>query len=359
MKQELIERIGIDKSILKGFALVSADYELLQKMKGNIRNLDSPATDIKTLIDTAANGTETREIIINDKFYGLLKIKVDCENKHITSSLQLSATNGRNNIQNLSAAEYKERLQNAIKHFKAVYRLELDFSGAIISQLELNTTFRLQDDFSQYCKAIKLLMALAANTHYRQQKLNIWLNPTTETEETFTTSNTSTQLKAYNKGQQLRDIGFSFSDNNILRIEYTLLRVINKSLRNPYELTDNKLKQHFIKCFQRDVIRPYKHWKKQNKQEVAELLKAYMTQYHCWISPFIRRCRDENDSRLLIPLLFDVQVVHDILMDLFKGDSHRSRRIKNIMAHFNEESTLEGNIDRAEEILKFATRVAS
>ena len=37
MKQELIERIGIDKSILKGFALVSADYELLQKMKRNIR----------------------------------------------------------------------------------------------------------------------------------------------------------------------------------------------------------------------------------------------------------------------------------------------------------------------------------
>ena len=37
----------------------------------------------------------------------------------------------------------------------------------------------------------------------------------------------------------------------------------------------------------------------------------------------------------------------------------RSRRIKNIMAHFNEESTLEGNIDRAKEILKFATRVAS
>lgn len=359
----LIERIGIDKSRLNNIFIKDIDETKINQHQHRDENREIVIEYGDTPV-ILQSGRCLRRLKIKDERIGLLSFRYGKRTDgktHATCSLQLLATNNSNNLQNLTVQNYKKRVVEAFELITRTYGIVLDYSQAKIKSLEVNATFRLQDDFGKYEKVI-LMMIRNVPQVYKDKRSNslkyhIWREAAKDYDklETVLAKNQSVELKIYNKLKQLKDTGAisNIAENNVMRIEYTFKNASTLKSRfganTVNALSDEALINMFKWYFVRDIVKPWEKWQKDNKHALCHIASKYMQSGSDWKQNFFRECR-EFESTHGLPVLFDVCDMQPVfrLLDKSKNANRKFQRFKK-SAKF--ETDLIGNTKRMQEVI--------
>ena len=131
---DLIEKIGIDKTVITNFTINTLDIKYLKSIKVDI------ITDDNLLLKTNDN-IGIRILKLTDSYFGKLECGMTNANpKKIYmayTKLTLSVSN-YDNLQNLSVCEYKQRINQVFKYIKDKYKIDIiyDFQTLSISYMK-------------------------------------------------------------------------------------------------------------------------------------------------------------------------------------------------------------------------------
>ena len=174
--------------------------------------------------------------------------------------------------------------------------------------------------------------------------------------ETALVKNSSIELKIYNKGKHLNDLGMIDAlDKGLMRVEYTIKdrRILQNAFGDDLvtSLTDQKINSLFRKYFNRDIVVPYQNWVCRNHEHLVNLTKKHRKLYQRWTSTFFRECRQYEELHGL-PALFDIEDMESVFRELEKKSGRNSARK---FAKFKDraifEADLLGNTARVKEII--------
>lgn len=174
--------------------------------------------------------------------------------------------------------------------------------------------------------------------------------------ETALVKNSSIELKIYNKGKHLKDLGeLDELDKDIMRVEYTIKdrRILESAFGDNLvvSLTDEKINSLFKKYFNRDIVTRYYQWAADNHRKLVDLTKKHREQEQKWTSGFFRECR-QYEAVNGLPILFDIDDMLKVFREL---ESKKGRNAKRKFDKFKKqaiyESDLVGNTTRVKEII--------
>lgn len=368
----LLERIGIDRSVLCDFIVLRVDTE---KLKNNIQN-EGEKTYSKIVYDDKSpveleNGKRVGKLVIKDSRIGKLTVSFEKNNlsgkQYVNSSLELMVSADNNNIQNLNTAEYQTRIIDVFNELEERYGVIVDYSTIRIKKLELNATFFLNEAYEKYRQPILLLIRSVPPKRYGKNQSNNSVKYATWHEanmqsgedklETALVKNSSIELKIYNKGKHLKDIRkIDELDRDIMRVEYTIKdkRILENAFGDNLvtSLTDEKINELFRKYFNRDIAAPYYQWASKNHKQLVELTKKHREQYQKWTSTFFRECR-QYEALHGLPILFDLEDMESVFRELEpKSGRNSSRKYRKFLKQAIYEQDLLGNTTRTKEIIK-------
>ena len=369
----LVEQIGIDRTVLYEFVVRDIDTDTLQQtIAGFGLNADgryvSVAYDKRSPV-VLADGKHLSHLVVRDKSFGQLTVSFEQNNlngrSYINAKLELMVSEDGNNLQNLTADQYKMRVADVIQLLRVGYGIDVDDSTISIKKIELNATFFLEEPYAEYQRAILLLIRNVPVKRYgghgnnNAVKFATWYEATKETTnlETILVKNSSVELKIYNKGKHLKDLGLiGMTDRDIMRVEYTIKD--NRILKNAFgdafvdSLNDAKIKALFKKYFNRDVVEPYNQWAARNYEELVELVRKHRAANDRWTSFFFREVRQLEAVRGL-PVLFDLEDLRKVFRQLeSKSGRNAAKKFRNMKKQAIYETDLEGHTKRVHEILK-------
>lgn len=368
---KLLERIGIDRSVLCDFIVLKVNTE---KLKNNLRN-EGEKSYSKIVYDDNSpveleNGQRVGKLVIKDGRIGNLTVSFEKNNlsgqQYVNSSLELMVSPGNNNIQNLNVIEYQTRIIDVFNELEDRYGVIVDYSTIRVKKLELNATFFLDEAYEKYRQSILLLIRSVPPKRYGKNQSNNSVKYATWHEanmqsgedklETALVKNSSIELKIYNKGKHLKDIGkIDELDRDIMRVEYTIKdkRILENAFGDNLvtSLTDEKITALFRKYFNRDVVAPYYQWASKNHKQLVELTKKHRGQYQKWTSTFFRECR-QYEAAHGMPILFDLEDMENVFRELEpRSGRNSSRKYGKFLKQAIYEQDLVGNTARVKEIL--------
>mgnify|MGYP004520639229 CR=1 FL=1 len=371
-EKELIEQVGIDKTVLTNIKLIDIDLSKFKRMQQaqefNCKKFAIIEFDDKSpiIIGHQHDGSDwmhIKRLQIKDRRVGQLNIeyrKTTLDNQyHVITSLHVNASD-TNNLQNLDAYGYRQRIKAVVKAYDDLYGIKIDADYAKIKRLELNATFKIQGDFREYTRPLNLLISNVPASRYRDSysntvKYHTWqeIRDKSVEIETFLVKNTSTELKIYNKIKQLKDCKYILQSapENVIRIEYTFKdnRVINRQLGDINNISDIKLSAVFWDNLNRDLIKSYNAWCKHNLKDLKNVLKKHLsTNKSDWCSQFYRDCR-QFEAINNKPLLFDINDCQQVLKAL--KISNPARSYNRLVSNAGFEQDLIGQKDKIDEIL--------
>lgn len=369
---QLKEQIGIDRSVICDFMLKSIDAELLtqraRESRGNKAYVKFTYNDESPV--ELVDGKRVGELVIKDSKLGKLTVRFSKNNldakMHVISTLELMVSGGNNNLQNLNTEEYQGRIIDVFDYLAKHYGVIAEYSTVRIKKLELNATFYLDEPYEKYKEPILLLIRNVPPKRYGTNKNNngvkyaTWREANaaeqTDNVETALVKNNSIELKIYNKGKHLKDIGeLDELDRDIMRVEYTIKdkRILDTAFGDNLvvSLSDDKITKLFKKYFNRDVVTRYHQWKAENTKQLIELVQKHREQYQKWTGTFLRECR-QYEAVHSFPILFDIEDMQKVFRKLEppKG-RNASRKYNKFKRQAVYETDLEGNTRRVKEII--------
>lgn len=369
---KMVEQIGVDRTVLYEFTVRGIDADKLQQVIAGFGLNDngryvSVAYDKRSPV-VLADGKNLSHLIVRDKAFGQLTVSFEQNNlngrQYINAKLELMVSEDGNNIQNLTADQYKVRVADVIQMLRIVYGIDVDDSTISIKKIELNATFFLEEPYAAYQRAILLLIRNVPVKRYGSHRNNnavkfaTWYEATKETTnlETILVKNSSIELKIYNKGKHLKDLGLIDStDKDIMRVEYTIKD--NRILKNAFgdalveSLDDAKIKALFKKYFNRDVVAPYYEWAARNHEELVELVKKHRAANDKWTGYFFREVRQLEAVRGL-PVLLDLEDLRKVFRQLEpKSGRNAGRKFRNLKKQAVYETDLTDHTKRIREII--------
>ena len=372
MSINLIERIGIDRSALFDFQIIGVDTEKIEKhvkQGKNGRSYTKIVYDDKSPIELP-NGKRIGKLVIKNQYIGKLTVSFERNNldgeEYVNSSLELMVSGGNHNLQNLNTMEYQARIIDVFQVLAEEYGVEADYSTIKIKKLELNATFFLNEAYEKYKQPVLLLMRNVPPKRYGTNKGNnavkyaTWheanIGTSEDKLETALVKNSSIELKIYNKGKHLKDIGeLDELEKDIMRVEYTIKdrRILENAFGDNLvvSLTDEKINALFKKYFNRDVVTRYYQWAADNHRRLVELTKKHRELYQKWTGSFFRECRQYEATNGL-PILFDISDMEKVFRELEpKSGRNASRKFEKFKKQAIYENDLVGNTDRVKEII--------
>lgn len=372
MSINLVERIGIDRSALFDFLIQEVDTEKIEnhaKQGKNGKSYTKIVYDDNSPIELP-NGKRVGKLVIKDQYIGKLTVSFERNNlnggEYVNSSLELMVSGGNNNLQNLNTMEYQARIIDVFQVLAEDYGVIADYSTIKIKKLELNATFYLKEAYEKYKQPILLLMRNVPPKRYGNNKGNNAVKYTTWHEanigtsedklETALVKNSSIELKIYNKGKHLKDIGeLDKLDKDIMRVEYTIKdkRILENAFGDNLvvSLTDEKINGLFKKYFNRDVVTRYYQWAAENHKQLVEMTKKHRELYQKWTGSFFRECRQYEATNGL-PILFDINDMEKVFRKLEpKSGRNASKKFNKFKKQAIYETDLVGNTDRVKEII--------
>ncbi len=342
--KELIERIGIDKTVITNFTIKSIDTDYLKAM--NIEIIENNNSLLKT-----EDNIGILKLKIKDSFFGML----DCgftnanKNKKFVSYTKLTITVSQNyNLQNLNVEEYKQRIKDVFQYINEKYKIEITYSFDTlnITYMEINYTFKLKYKFNDYKRALLILISnMPKNKYSDKSNHNIKYKSFFEINqdenianlETLSVKNSSIEFVIYNKTKQIKDTKNISLPDDYIRIEYRLKRKDSyiKSIGGVVSnLTDKKLKDFYIKNFTYDIIKPFDSYKEKIKEQFEKELKPFLEKSDKqWYSKFIRIVKDYEINNNF-PMLVDITDIFPMLKQYSK--TNYSRRIKMVINKANK-----------------------
>lgn len=372
MSINLVERIGIDRSALFDFLIQEVDTEKIEnhaKQGKNGKSYTKIVYDDNSPIELP-NGKRVGKLVIKDQYIGKLTVSFERNNlnggEYVNSSLELMVSGGNNNLQNLNTMEYQARIIDVFQVLAEEYGVIADYSTIKIKKLELNATFYLNEAYEKYKQPILLLMRNVPPKRYGNNKGNnavkyaTWheanIGTSEDKLETALVKNSSIELKIYNKGKHLKDIGeLNKLDKDIMRVEYTIKdkRILENAFGDNLvvSLTDEKINGLFKKYFNRDVVTRYYQWAAENHKQLVEMTKKHRELYQKWTGSFFRECRQYEATNGL-PILFDINDMEKVFRKLEpKSGRNASKKFNKFKKQAIYETDLVGNTDRVKEII--------
>ena len=372
MSINLVERIGIDRSALFDFLIQEVDTEKIEnhaKQGKNGKSYTKIVYDDNSPIELP-NGKRVGKLVIKDQYIGKLTVSFERNNlnggEYVNSSLELMVSGGNNNLQNLNTMEYHARIIDVFQELAEDYGVIADYSTIKIKKLELNATFYLKEAYEKYKQPILLLMRNVPPKRYGNNKGNnavkyaTWheanIGTSEDKLETALVKNSSIELKIYNKGKHLKDIGeLDKLDKDIMRVEYTIKdkRILENAFGDNLvvSLTDEKINGLFKKYFNRDVVTRYYQWAAENHRQLVDLTKKHKELYQKWTGSFFRECRQYEATNGL-PILFDINDMEKVFRELEpKSGRNAGKKFKKFKKQAIYETDLVGNTARVKEII--------
>lgn len=239
------------------------------------------------------------------------------------------------NLVGYTTGDYFEHLQIISAHLAFDYGIEVDFSDVSVKELEINRTFRLDNDFSEYHRVINLIMAnlpsyLRNQMDYKQVGKD---NTEYETYYAATKKNSKSDryllLKIYNKTKALEKI--IVLTDSYMRVEIRLIgseRVKRALHTNRFaELTDEIINAYFDGQMQTMIVRPYRKWQEQQRKYLKKLVEQQRKDdIRHWQTNVLRILQNQEIDQKRAVIL-DVGQLMDIV-DTLKLSANRKYDVK-------------------------------
>lgn len=260
------------------------------------------------------------------------------------------------NLQNRTVEEYKDKIKRVFQYLSEEYGISVDLQYLKFSEMEINCTFELEEEFYKYHRVLRLMMVNLPKSFKKMGQVS-GVNKKEQCleSETFYRGNASMETKIYDKKKQLKQTIQFVADKNIMRIEFILKKsqkikeVFKSTLVS--DLTDEKINEFYYKQFERLFERPYRKWQIENEKQLNRMIiyhKRKNRKY--WKSNLLRECSNK-EQKDQIPLLLDIKNLLAQVKVLDK-DGHYKRVEKGILKQCSYSDVyLQHDSDKAEEII--------
>lgn len=311
------QKIGIDKIKFTNLAICAIDIPyLMQHEKVTLQQADNATSCRRRTPD----GKGITKIIIRDNeifsemIIGSVKDSNNIPIEYVYLTMVIPEATG-NNLVPWCYTDYDCYLDSVFCYIQSEYHISLLADDIKIKYMEVNTNIPLQYGFSNYSRAIRLLMSLLNN---RMGKLSTYeaVDDTVHA-ESFKRGNKSVDVIMYDKLQEIIDKRKNYDnlDSPILRIEYRLKT--SRKIKSAFgsnlwrELDDEKIAEFFICQIRTQLREKYRVWLQQKQNELKRLIvycraKSSKTWHHLLMQEIRNR-----SEQIGLPFILDIEQVYD------------------------------------------------
>ena len=272
----------IDKIGLKDGEIINID-DLEELKERNILFVNEKSK--KT--DDESQNTSDKYVTRSNQSFSYMKIKKDGEINQLKAgksglgkqyvTLQTNVCDKKiGNLKGNTIKEYHYQIERIEKKLKNDYGIQASFDNSNVNYLEINRTFKLEHDFNDYSRDIKLILAEMPRMNYVSEfgytlSDDTYFNEKFNQIETYSVWNKRGKSKCksfqmvsiYNKSKQLR--GIIYLDGDYMRFEIKLSGVknIESAFKTTkfYDLTDEKINQYFADQIDKLIVKPLDKWR--------------------------------------------------------------------------------------------------
>lgn len=264
-----ISSVGIDRCVIGGLDLVAVDLEKLSKSSASYWE-----TDGKGMYIEIGNVRINRISVSESDFSLVVGVNVNPD-KNLLLYTNLDLTKKRINLENLTPEELCKQVVGICEYLHDKYGLKFGFKGALLKSVEINRTLTLEKPYDAYRDVLRLIIQLLPAA-YKVRQDPIIDNGQLGTAYAHYFSGDQ-KLKIYDKSRQLKDVKGFYTNQNLMRIEYTLS---GKSVEN--WLGTNKLfnlRQEAINLFwerrtKKDILEPFSIWQDDRLKCLRSIMPA-------------------------------------------------------------------------------------
>lgn len=239
--------------------------------------------------------------------------------------LEISIKSETGNLNCLSVVEYLDYLKIIQKHLEDTYGILTDFSAVALKKVEINKTFKLEDNFDDYHRVFQLMMAnlpgyLSNQSDFKKNtKKGIEYGTYAATSATKRNSERCLTLKIYNKSNQLEKRGVILR-NNYARVEITLFGTerIKKSLgtNHFHELTDEVINDFFDDQMRKMFVHSLKKGKEERDKYIVRLMKKQRKKDLQHWQVDVLRILSNEEIRQEKPIILDITDLMPLVEEL-------------------------------------------
>lgn len=260
------------------------------------------------------------------------------------------------NLQNKTVSEYQRMIKRIFQYLHDEYGVTVNFQNLKFSEMEINCTFELEEEFYKYHRVLRLMMynlpksfkklGQVSGINKKEQRIEA---------ETFYRGNSSNEVKIYDKKKHLAQTIQFRLEENIMRIEFILKN--SQKIKEVFDsmlvsdLTDEKINQFYYQQFIRLFEKPYRKWQIENGNQLKNMIIYHKNKNkRFWKSNLLRDCSNKEQINQ-IPLLLDI---NDLLKQIkvLDKDRHYKRTVNGILEQCsNEDIYLQNDAEKAEETI--------
>lgn len=243
---------------------------------------------------------------------------------HTYCNLHTSVQRYNGNLACYTVQDYQQQVNDIERALKCNYGIVLNTSMATIKQIEINRTFRLDNDFSEYHRVLQLIMfnlpyPFARQMDFRKKAAGeIQCDTYYATTKKTAKSKKYQELKIYNKSKQLQQV-ITVSDG-WMRVELKIVGAskIKQELgtNDLAKLTDGQINNYFNKMMQKLIVQPYRKWQEQQKKEIKKIMQEQRKiNLKRWQIGTLTRILDEEIDRQC-PVALDIDQILAVVPEL-------------------------------------------
>lgn len=252
------------------------------------------------------------------------------------------------NLNCYSVDDYIDRLREIQDHLEKTYGIIADFSDIKVKEVEINRTFKLEENFENYHRVLNLIMTNLPSYLKNQMDYKNVVKGSSEYQTYYATSKTTNKskryllFKIYNKTKAIEHI--ILLTDSYMRVEFRLVGAekVKKALKTNrfFEMTDELINNYFDEQIDKLIKKPFEKWQKDRDKYIVKLMKNERTRdIRHWQTNVLRILQNEEISQKR-PVLLDIEELIPLIDQL--GLS--SRRKSEVRANFRKQSEKYENV---------------
>ena len=252
------------------------------------------------------------------------------------------------NLNCYSVDDYIDRLREIQDHLEKTYGIIADFSDIKVKEVEINRTFKLEENFENYHRVLNLIMTNLPSYLKNQMDYKKVVRGSSEYQTYYATSKTTNKskryllFKIYNKTKAIEHI--ILLTDSYMRVEFRLVGAekVKKALKTNkfFEMTDELINSYFDEQIDKLIKKPFEKWQKDRDKYIVKLMKNERTRdIRHWQTNVLRILQNEEISQKR-PVLLDIEELTPLVDQL--GLS--SRRRSEVRANFRKQSEKYENV---------------
>ncbi len=261
------------------------------------------------------------------------------------------------NLQNLTVEQYKDYTVEVFEYLYEEYGIVADLDNIRFSSMEINCTFPLVHEFYKYHRVLRLMMFNLPQSFQKMGQVQQVNKKQIRLEtETFYRANSSTGIKIYDKGKQLKDTQKAVPSEPIMRMEFTLKT--SQKIKEAFgsnlvrDLSDDKINEFFYRQFRKLFENRYRKWQLQNGERLRKMMLRHKKEHkRKWQDNFLTECSSlEQQTQVPVLLGLEELLPHIKAFDQY---GHCTRIYKSLVRRCESDSVyLQKDGEKAEEIIQ-------